>query len=731
MSFSASTCLTDLGTTPLGPTLKIYSNPISPTSPGTFVLDVPTADVTGGNCPYVYELPDGTTSIRLSDPISGCYCDIPITNVENICITCDLNFISYEPTTVGKIVAGDISGSCDNNITDYLIYWYESSDPTTVKFTSGKGSDFSYLYPHPLSGLTAVPATSGTYSAELQKIKLDGVIYSKTGGEGTVTSDLECLPSIENGNPIIVDALNCNNGTSDLPQYEHKFNYQATTGGVLPEPLSTTFTLSAGTEYFPWKFQGYSVPDKIKLTLIGSAYGNNPIIVDYWNIGGDLGTSIVTPTVFPKSADTTSSFQKITVLSAFTINNGDNILIEVAPSTANTQTSWTFYCGCVNDVNCFNCIPPTARTFTDSISYQYKISASTITAAPYDACGTYKYTASLVNACPYSAWTGSTDYLYMGGIGVDTTSTTSKTTDLWYTREACSRAGYGGASTCLNYGTGTDITYEKTVGLFKITSNNPTVISQQYNNYINARSAYITPNSGDSTNIEYYRFFTIAWPSSTGNTPCGDGTITNSSDFHITTVVTTGQTGGDYYISFTQPTIVNNITFTNCQQQCNSSVAQTVSNVNGSATGTTQNYTGTSNVGAIYSTIFRFAWIINLTNSTQTGGTIFSEIRLLSTDNNTYPGSGLTTTLIPSLSGETCSSIRTGMTYSSGNLNYNKYTSYYRVKATNPSDLLDFEIYATPIDSKGTVLNYDFSGSTLIYTKVSGVATIIDPDYFV
>ena len=65
MSFSASTCLTNTGTTTLSSTLTIYSNPISPTSPGTYVTTVPTSDITGGNCPYTFVVPDGTTSVRL------------------------------------------------------------------------------------------------------------------------------------------------------------------------------------------------------------------------------------------------------------------------------------------------------------------------------------------------------------------------------------------------------------------------------------------------------------------------------------------------------------------------------------------------------------------------------------------------------------------------------------------------------------------------------------------
>ena len=79
MPFSASTCLTYTGTTTLGPTFNVYTNPTSPTIPGTYLMDVPTSSITGGNCPYTFIVPDNTTTIRLFDPISLCYADIPIT----------------------------------------------------------------------------------------------------------------------------------------------------------------------------------------------------------------------------------------------------------------------------------------------------------------------------------------------------------------------------------------------------------------------------------------------------------------------------------------------------------------------------------------------------------------------------------------------------------------------------------------------------------------------------
>ena len=218
-----------------------------------------------------------------------------------MCTTCDLNFNTFTSPSVGNIVAGDITGTCDASVSNYLIYWYDVTDPLTpiFKFSSGKGSMFTpYDNIHPLTGTSSVLATSGTYDAILEKIELNGVVFSRTGGTGTVLADLDCLPSIINGDPFVISALNCSNGgdSSDLPQYEHRFSYDAGTGGNLPSPLSTTFELSAGTKYFPWKFQGNTVPDKIKLTLVADAYGDVPIIVDYWDVGV-LPSSNSNPTI--------------------------------------------------------------------------------------------------------------------------------------------------------------------------------------------------------------------------------------------------------------------------------------------------------------------------------------------------------------------------------------------------------------------------------------------------
>jgi hypothetical protein len=732
MSFSASTCLTNTGTTTLSSTLTIYSNPISPTSPGTYVTTVPTTDITGGNCPYTFEVPDGTTIIRLSDPISGCYCDIPVSD-NNMCTTCDLNFNTFTSPSVGNIVAGDITGTCDASVSNYLIYWYDVTDPLTpiFKFSSGKGSMFTpYDNIHPLTGTSSVLATSGTYDAILEKIELNGVVFSRTGGTGTVLADLDCLPSIINGDPFVISALNCSNGgdSSNLPQYEHRFAYSATTGGNLPTPLSTTFELSAGTKYFPWKFQGNSVPDKIKLTLVANAYGDVPIIVDYWDVG-DLPSNNSTPTIFPKSADTTSFFSKITVLSAFTISNGDNILIEVTPSTANTQTSWTFYCGCLDEINCFDCTPSTGMTSGGTISYQFPISATTFTAYT-GSCNAITIQYKVYQDCSYSNWTASTEYQYMNGNGIEPNNLVNKSGTLYVNSVSCGVASSPTSSqSCLNYGAPTDITYEKIPGLFTITSNNSTVISDHYNRYITALVPYISTFSGDNTNVGYYRHFYVEWPTSTGITPCGDGTTSKTLRIHQSSIVSTGMTGSDYYISFTLPTVTNGITFTSCDLNCNNNVNQMVVNINTSSTGSTENYTGTTNVGSSYQYVFYNVFYLTSGSTSSDTLTVGSLLTLENTHNNTYPASGETPTLIPSLSGVTCPNILNNMSISSP-IRYIKYTSYYTCKLINPTNPLstDINIFSNYIPMNG---NPNPTIQTLIAQYIGGVLNIIDSDYFV
>jgi hypothetical protein len=734
MSFSASTCLTNNGSA-LGPTLDIYSNPISPSNPGTYVTNVPTNDITGGNCPYTFEVPDGTTFIRITDPITACYCDIPISD-NDLCTTCNLNFNYYEPVTVGNIIAGDITGSCVGSVTDYIINWYETGDTVNTVFTSGKGTLFQpYDYVHPLTGTTSVLSPSGYYEAIIQKIKINGVVFSVTGGTGSVLADLGCLPSITNGNPIFVDALTCSNGgvSSDLPQYEHRFNYNAGTGGVLPIGLSTTFEFSANTNFFVWKFKGATIPDKIKFTFIGSSYPD-PILLEYWEVGQLPGSNSnnYSENVHPNSADTIDYFYKATCLTGLTVNAGDNMLIEITPSTANTQTSWTFYCGCLDTFDCDGiCQPPSATTVSGTTSYQFPVIESSITGVT-GSCNTLVVSWDL-SGCTAESITGNSFAQY-----TDLVNYTSQVTGILHTNTyplylsspVCSVSGFGcGAPFCVN--NGSTITYEKSPGLFRATSNSLSTISSMYSDYITCMIPRISSFSGDNTNVGYYRFMQFSYPNSVGSTNCGDGTTQRDIYIHQSSIITTGSTGfGDYFIEMTMPTVTSNITFTSCEINCQASVSSVVSSINSSSTGSTYNYTGTTTAGSFYDNSFSNMWQLNYSVQSRTLAIYNRVLYITNFQNETYPATGTTVlgyTTVPTYSGVTCPDILN--TFSTTNFGpnayqYNKTYSYIQAELFDPLDFRNFRLYACEITSNGYVTSplvrtifYEFSGGSVTYTN--------------
>ena len=221
----------------------------------------------------------------------------------------------------------------------------------------------------------------------------------------------------------------------------------------------------------------------------------------------------------------------------------------------------------------------------------------------------------------------------------------------------------------------------------------------------------------------------MTWPTSTGTTPCGDGTTPAYIYIHQSSIVSTGMTGSDYYISFTLPTVTKGITFTSCELYCNSNANQMVVNINTSSTGSTANYTGTTNVGSSYQYVFYNVFYLFSGSTSQDTFTSGSQFSLDNTHNNTYPASGETPTLIPSLSGVTCPNILNNM-YISSPIRYNKYTSYYTCKLINPTNPLstDINIFSNYIPMNG---NPNTTIQTLIAQYIGGVLNIIDYDYFV
>ena len=229
--------------------------------------------------------------------------------------------------------------------------------------------------------------------------------------------------------------------------------------------------------------------------------------------------------------------------------------------------------------------------------------------------------------------------------------------------------------------------------------------------------------------IEYYQQVKLAIPSSSGNEICGDGTIENDYQIHFSSVITTGTTTGGYTLSMSMPTISNNMTFTSCEENCESRTNAFVNLVNIASTGTTNNFIVTTNTGSRYVRPFygfrrvKFTVDAPRLESTSSGSYKFSEIL-----NSTIPFSGSTYpyTPIESLTSQTCDLTSKGVLEDIGQYMYQfVYVFQYKV-VVDEDNLTNFEIKANPI-SNGVLQSTNFPDTAV--TVVNNVVTYENPLY--
>jgi hypothetical protein len=720
MSFSASTCITYTGTTPLGDTIYIYSDIDGYTTP--FTIE-PLENLIGINCPYtVNGIPDGTTSIQLRDPSTTCCITIPIESIPDLCTICTLNFDVYSASTTGLIVAGNLTGDCQASITDYVISWYgPGAGSTNVAYTSGFGSAFTpYDFTHPLTGTSAIFSEQGVYTPVIDKVIISGVSYSQVGEVGESPAVLNCFTD----QYIEVNPFTCDNG-SEVGNYTHRVNFTGVGSGVVsPPPLKSTFVLSSTTTYFAWKFKGEGVPDRLTLTFSGSSYPV-PIVLEDILVGDNLSSSNFTLTSFPKSADTFGYVTKVTCLTGLTTNAGDFITLNVTPST-NPATNWDFYFTCLSgEFDCTTCLD------TES---PYKIVGSTITGIT-GSCDT-SYIRFSVSGCSLTT-NNQFDFFkyydfstYIGARqSVDTSSPSNllirQTNNLFYSAITCSVYYFNFNSPICSSANTNTITFNKSVisgiGNIYITFDSINDFNSYYDSYLTCLS--FSGNPYDDTDIDYYRAITLYTPIySSPSAVCGDGTSSQFYYIHPSSVVTTGQTGGTYSMNITMPTIVNNLDAPACSNcSTNSSFIVVNSFINPSSTGTTNNLNMTTNTGSKYNYPFIGVTGVHSASTTSTEFSLRGFVTTTKYLNETYPSSGVTNTLIPELSGKTCD-LDSNMCLNFNNFNnlstYIKFAYYYQIKLTNPLDLRDFEIYARtlPCGTLPETLIYNYSGGTVNYS---------------
>jgi hypothetical protein len=729
-TFSASTCINSIVTSQ-GP-FNIYLNSNYGSSPfSSATLN----DLT--NCPFVIVVPTGTTSLGFKDIILNYCLDMPIQN-NDICSNCNLGLSNYSASTISKVYCGFLTGSCE--FSDYLINWYGPNDTTTLSFQSGTGSFItSGVYQHPFSTeSTSIPRESGVYTPVITKIKLSGITFSNTGGTNTVLFDGNCLPST-NVLPLTCSVVtNPTTNNYIYSAYTNFLSFDSNTQGT-PLPISTTYQISASTKYIVWAFNGDNNPDRITIEFSGSSYGTNKIGLEDFIIGGDLTSSNFSASTYPKSADTNIYFVKYTCLTGLTVNNDDKIIINITPATSSTK--WGMYISCLDDYECNDCIS----------TQQYKIIGSSITGKT-QSCNITKVEFS-ISGCSYP--NNSSDYMsyYLPTTtGVNTIALLPlsniasfnsnlinfSTPNLFYTNINCNNSGFAAISSNCSVDT-TPTKYSKSFlmdgrGVFGFTGSS-TFISTYYNSINNSflglpPYSSVWTGSTNSNNINYYRYYFLKIPSQTTPVSC-EGNVFTTIYLHHTSPYITGTTGSEYYLNITANTISNDIVFNPCDINCNS-IEQSIVNlyINASSTGTSSSF-GTNRTfsnGMYYTNPIYFVAGLVSANTPNTISS-FNNGYFITPDwaFNTYPFSGNPSTIIPSLSGSVCNFNNTGVReniYNSYNIKQYKYL--YQVRLSNPSNVNDFDIWASPINNfsysgaPSTVhyeLAYRYSGGNVTYSS--------------
>ena len=723
MSFSAQTCLTNSGTTQLGPTLYFYSDVNG--YQGSFGSDS-TENLIGGNCPYTMEnIPDGTSIVRIIDPTSNCCVDITLQS-NDLCNVYNLNFDVYETQTVSQIVAGNLIGDTANNISDYIINWYGPGEGSTeLAFTSGYGTAFSDIgwdLTHPLTGNSSPIIEAGIYTPVIDRVIIDGNTFSLTGSPDTYIANLDCFTSAL----VTVDAIKCDNG--NLPEgsiYSHLFQFNNESVGVEPIGLSASFELSSSTNYIAWQFKGYQVYDTLKMTFYGSEYGYVPLIIENVKIGLGAGDINVLVGTNPKVLPYNDFVRKVTCLTAFTINEGDYVTINITPNNQNNNTIWDFNLKCLNTFNCTTCFDQ----FQNSLGKIY--SASTY--ADLLSCDRTQVIVSL-SSCTYNDFilTDIGKYLKQSSQSILNSSIyvpPGIISQLFFNSSSCSTTILGSFDVICDTPTTDSYVFEKTTsengeGLISFTFDS---LDDLNHYYTSCQSIINSLNGGfDNTQLNYYREFVLRVPNNSNpNQQCGDTTPTIYYTIHHSTQVITGGTG-PYSMTMTMPTIVNNMTFTNCQLSCTSQINECVYRVNLSSLSTDNNLQMSTNTSSKYTIPFSLGRLINLNTFSNTQSNIANYLSSYWTfENDTYVYSG-TNILISSLTGRTCQ-IK-GESQNLGSPGYgSRYTVYshdYMVQLTDENNLLSFQILAP------TVSNYitgSFTNTAM--TVVNNVVTYANPDY--
>lgn len=557
-----SFCLTNTGNQQLGGVFDIFADP-NPSFSSPLLANISGFLLSGSSCPYTFDVPDGTIRIRVRDQLTSCAIDLPISSNE-VCLDCNFGFNTVRTDIPARPVVGELTGTCQNPITDYKVYWYGPNDPNNLAFVTGKGLLFpGYDYAHPLTQTTSPLVFAGTYKPVVDKARLNNVNYSQTAATGFVKAKMDCL------DPITIRPLTCDSGVNfrvgawPFSAYTHRITYTANPGALPPKVTRSTFTLSNSTNYFAYRFDAFPVWDELKITYIGVNY-SAPIVLENIRLDSQAGSAGVNllPTT-PKKVLNSTVLSRVLTLTGLNRSDTDALLLEVTPNPDNETTSWDF---------CFTCLTGFTETpcWIDNNQEQihYKIIRNTVTGLTAGCCDlTPRF---FVSGCSNDNFLGvnnpGTLYTFLPPVNRDGATSRNFTFQPFLDRWGCLRdrpGTIGRNESCLPVPSNNNtIIYKKFInpttnqGVFNMEFSNFNDFMVYYTGWT-ANYALYSGTPFEPNKIEYFRGLVLIIPDSRGRETqrCGDQWGSNQWTIHMGSQVTTGTTATGFTLNFTMPTI--------------------------------------------------------------------------------------------------------------------------------------------------------------------------------
>jgi hypothetical protein len=162
-------------------------------------------------------------------------------------------------------------------------------------------------------------------------------------------------------------------------------------------------------------------------------------------------------------------------------------------------------------------------------------------------------------------------------------------------------------------------------------------------------------------------------------------------------------------MTITMPTIEQGLFPSDCDLNCQNSVSYTVYFINYNSLTTDNNINVTTNVGSKYQVPFycntRTITYVDTYSATTAGGGFY----VTKYANETIPYSGVSNTIIPSLSGQTCNFYGNSVTTTDNfyiPATHYQYVYTYAVQLFDLDNINNFRIYGTPIN------NFQYSGAS-------------------